>query len=874
MRYAESQAKKPIDISPRRRFPTLIQFSGAFLLLYLLLIGYFAISSEFMGFAIWAVIVIGGLSVFVMYTVHYNRDLLLATEFQNAVFANALATNYLFSIIARRDGSIIFADTGMKTHFPEYSRLRHTSLQDFFALADVSEEHSQAVVESLNSDQRESILFSARMVMDEGKDVASGAIRKDLVFTIDPIARPGNFLLLRARSYSDRRAVRSATSLMAETKMNVVEFEALSKLKGLFHALPLGVLYVDAHGVLQFVNHTVEKWLGYHQGYFAEQQDVSIADVLRDHEAVLLSDSPEQEVYLRHATGQFVSYRMKANVQRVDSNVSSVSAVFYEAEPYVSKKVHVPEPATVSHVPAAETSRVPVAPAVTGETVMADMFADAPLAIVKCDSQGEIKYANQTFDALVKCAASDRPANLLDFVAQGEREAVSKAIGLLCAGKAEKPHVDITFILPNNETVAVSVFAGKEDSQGLTFFYLVDITEQKNLESRFAHSQKMQAVGQLAGGVAHDFNNLLTAMIGFCDLLLIRHPAGDQSFADLMQIKQNANRAANLVRQLLAFSRKQTLQAKNIDITEVLAELSNLIRRLIGENIELKMIHGRDLNMIKADQGQLEQVIINLAVNARDAMMDGGLLTIRSSNVTIDASHPLPRQLSAPAGEDGSIPAGDYVLIEMSDNGTGIPEDILSKIFEPFFSTKEIGSGTGLGLATVYGIIKQTGGYILVGSALGEGTQFHIYFPALSANEVRTAEVEVQEQHAQDLTGRETILLVEDETPVRAFASRALKNKGYTVFEADCAENALELVRDHGSKLDLIVTDVIMPGMNGPTMVEKISVEFPDIKVVFMSGYAEDIFMNNYGSERSFNFLSKPFTLKQLASKVKEILSA
>jgi two-component system cell cycle sensor histidine kinase/response regulator CckA len=379
----------------------------------------------------------------------------------------------------------------------------------------------------------------------------------------------------------------------------------------------------------------------------------------------------------------------------------------------------------------------------------------------------------------------------------------------------------------------------------------------------------MQAVGQLAGGVAHDFNNLLTAMIGFCDLLLMRHPAGDQSFADIMQIKQNANRAANLVRQLLAFSRKQTLQPKMLDITEVMAELSNLIRRLIGENIELNVMHGRNLGHIKADQGQLEQVIINLAVNARDAMKEGGQLTIQSSQLTVDKDNPLRPTLFSPEEEEQIVP-GEYILIEVVDTGSGIPKDILQKVFEPFFSTKEVGAGTGLGLATVYGIIKQTGGYIYVESNEGSGTNFSLFFQKHDPK----PEEEEKEEHvtASDLTGSATILLVEDETPVRTFAARALSNKGYTIIEADCGEQALEIMAEQGKEIELIVSDVIMPGIKGTEMVKQVLPNYPDVKVIFMSGYAEDVFSDSFGDDRTFEFLAKPFTLKALASKVKEVV--
>lgn len=504
----------------------------------------------------------------------------------------------------------------------------------------------------------------------------------------------------------------------------------------------------------------------------------------------------------------------------------------------------------------------------------------SPIAIVTLDKDGNITQGNRAFHALTQQVLASRlPMPFTDLLASTKKNEGELILKKALGGQIPTAMQPFELSLPNGTEPIVSTYFGTlegGDASQQLILHLVDITEQKNLELRFAHSQKMQAVGQLAGGVAHDFNNLLTAMIGFCDLLLMRHPAGDQSFADIMQIKQNANRAANLVRQLLAFSRRQTLQPKVLDLTDVLAELSNLIRRLIGENIELKMIHGRDIGHVRADQGQLEQVLINLAVNARDAMLSGGALTIRTSMTTISRDQPLPRDLIAPAEEDSMIPFGHYVLIEVIDTGCGIPRPILQKIFEPFFSTKAVGSGTGLGLSTVFGIIKQTGGYVYVASKENEGTNFSLFFPAVTAQEAAAANTSEQESIERnisaDLTGNGTILLVEDETPVRIFAARALKNKGYTVLEADCGETAIELMATHGKEVEVIVTDVIMPGMNGPTMIDKITATYPNVKVIFISGYAEDIFVNNYGTERSFNFLAKPFTLKQLASKIKDIL--
>jgi two-component system cell cycle sensor histidine kinase/response regulator CckA len=507
-----------------------------------------------------------------------------------------------------------------------------------------------------------------------------------------------------------------------------------------------------------------------------------------------------------------------------------------------------------------------------------EFIESSPIAIVHIDDSGHILEYNQSFAKLIhEQFPSDTAHNLLHYLSEEDRPRLQQIITDTAAGHQVEPD-NFTIQLP--DALIISVFAYtsliRTPSGGAVIvMHLIDQTEQKNLEERFSHSQKMQAVGQLAGGVAHDFNNLLTAMIGFCDLLLMRHPAGDPSFADIMQIKQNANRAANLVRQLLAFSRRQTLQPKMLNITDVLAELSHLINRLIGDNITMDINHGRALGMVRADQGQLEQVIINLAVNARDAMPNGGELRISSSQRTIEPGFQLPKDMHAPAADEMIVP-GDYVVVEVTDTGTGIPIDIIRNIFEPFFSTKEVGSGTGLGLATCYGIIKQTGGYIYVRSTPGKGTTFCLFFKAFASQEPKEKPDSLQEAHAADLSGKATIMLVEDETPVRIFAARALRNKGYEVLEADSGETALDVFAGHDGPIDMIISDVVMPGMNGPKMIvtleEKFPERMPDIPVVFISGYAEDAFIDSFGPERSFNFLPKPFTLKQLAGKVKEVL--
>ncbi|CAK8163388.1 two-component system, cell cycle sensor histidine kinase and response regulator CckA [Candidatus Xenohaliotis californiensis] len=398
---------------------------------------------------------------------------------------------------------------------------------------------------------------------------------------------------------------------------------------------------------------------------------------------------------------------------------------------------------------------------------------------------------------------------------------------------------------------------------------LVDITEQKNLEMNFIHSQKMQAIGQLSGGIAHDFNNLLTAMIGFCDLLLMRHPKGDSSFADIMQIKQNANRAANLVRQLLALSRKQILKPRVINITEVLMELSHLIRRLIGEDIELSIDHGNGLYNIKVDQGQLEQVLINIIVNARDAMSSSGLMQIKTTNVNINDTNIFLQNYFNPHKSE-KIRCGNYVLIELSDNGVGINTDNMHKIFDPFFSTKNMGMSMGLGLSTAYGIIKQTDGYILVKSTPNRGTTFAILLPEaiegkLSSNNSSST------MNVKDLTGNESILIVEDETAVRTLMANILRNKGYMIKAADSAIEALKIF-DSNCKIDILITDIAMPGMKGTELMMEIRKKNPDVKVILMSGYAANNLNDTEIDGNDFIFLAKPFTFQELGFAVKKLL--
>ena len=468
-----------------------------------------------------------------------------------------------------------------------------------------------------------------------------------------------------------------------------------------------------------------------------------------------------------------------------------------------------------------------------------------------------------------------------DLLAKEDRSDLAAQLSKVVMGTTRGVHLQVRLPGADGRELAASLYAGAVADGGGEItglaLHFIDTTEYKNLEVQFAQSQKIQAVGQLAGGVAHDFNNLLTAMIGFSDLLLERHGAGDPSYPDIMQIRRNADRATDLVRQLLAFSRNQTLEPVELDIAEALADLSNLLGRLLGETIELRLEPGRNLGMVMVDPGQFDQTVINLAVNARDAMPRGGTLTIRTSNVAVEA----PIQRGAEV-----IPIGEYVLIEVLDTGVGIAKENMDRIFEPFFSTKEVGRGTGLGLSTVYGIVRQTGGTILVSSAAGEGTTFSIYLPRHFAPEAEDAAEDAarpilppppihrgEPGPARDLTGSGTVLLVEDEEAVRAFGARALRNKGYTVLEAENGEGALDVInRDNAGPIHLIISDVVMPGMDGHTLIKLVRHELPEVKVILMSGYAEDAISEEIHRDASVHFLPKPFTLKALAGKVKEVM--
>jgi two-component system cell cycle sensor histidine kinase/response regulator CckA len=622
---------------------------------------------------------------------------------------------------------------------------------------------------------------------------------------------------------------------------------------------PIGFFTTDADGFVEKINAPLGKWMGRDPAEVAGSKvhwRALFAETNWPAGGAMLNDGPSKaDTWLSNPTGEPRAARV-VWFNNPDSTEDTPGLMGF----VVDKKA--PSGRTVDGVD-------------VGEATTVDRFLDsAPIGVLTLDGDGRVVHGNAMARAMIGQKVDEHPhlsdlfedqIDLVGFGRWGENDAsaVVRMPGEYhLTGETET--VCQVYVSAIHDDAPKQLTEG-DDAAFLVYF--IDSTEQKSLEIQFAQSQKMQAVGQLAGGVAHDFNNMLTAIIGFCDLLLAKHQAGDPSFADIMQIKQNANRAANLVRQLLAFSRQQTLRPSVLWLPDAISDLKDLLKRLMAENIEIEIKHDRDLGQVKVDQGQLEQAIINLSVNAKDAMLDGGVFSIRTTNISPAEVEELGHAL---------MPPGEYVLIEVSDTGVGIAKADLGKIFEPFFTTKEVGQGTGLGLSMVYGIVKQTGGFIFPESELGRGTTFKIYLPRHhESEEDRAVVVEPDpEVEKRDLTGIGTILLVEDEDAVRAFAARALGTRGYTVLEAPSGEIALEIMEQRGDAIDLLISDVVMPNMDGPTLVKRSRKFCPNAKIIFISGYAEDAFRKNLDSDENFTFLPKPFSLKQLAAKVKETVSA
>ncbi|WP_309084501.1 cell cycle histidine kinase CckA [Chelativorans sp.] len=635
---------------------------------------------------------------------------------------------------------------------------------------------------------------------------------------------------------------------------------------------PAGFFAADADGRITYLNATLAEWLGVDLANFVPGA-LTLSDIIAGDGMALI-----QAVKAEHGTTRNAV---------IDLDLSTMRG---EALP-----VRFMHRVTAMRDGSPGPTRTIVLNRTLGEDASADLrasevrftrfFNSTPMAIASLDHEGRILRTNapflSLFSSVVDRDAVDRRIRLDTVMHERDREAFAQALEKAKQRQADIAPIDT--VLPDNEerhmrfyVNAVADPGGGEGAEEAAIVYAVETTEQKALEAQMAQSQKMQAVGQLAGGIAHDFNNVLTAIIMASDLLLTNHRPSDPSFPDIMNIKQNANRAASLVRQLLAFSRRQTLRPEVLNLTDVLADVRMLLSRLVGNDITLTIEHGRDLWPVKVDIGQFEQVIVNLAVNARDAMPDGGRLSVRTRNVTAAECAEYTYRELQPA---------DYVVVEVEDTGTGIPPEVQKKIFEPFFTTKEVGKGTGLGLSMVYGIVKQTGGFIYCDSEVGKGTVFRIFLPRHVPSAAEAAQAEAaaaaaangageqkQREANRDLSGSARVLLVEDEDAVRMGSVRALTSRGYEVHEASSGTEALEIFHALEGKVDIVVSDVVMPEMDGPTLLRELRKEQPNIKFIFVSGYAEDAFAKNLPSDAIFGFLPKPFSLRQLATTVKEML--
>ena len=654
--------------------------------------------------------------------------------------------------------------------------------------------------------------------------------------TAQPVAGHAGYIHWRIDNVTDKH---TADRTVNEEREKLIDFTDNA---------PVGFFSLDENGGFIFANATFARWLGVDLTHLLEQAHFHTY-ILNPPKDVAPYDLTEKggekqiaEIEMKGAAGKIFLASVNQSIMHNEDGSVRTRAVVHDL---TSER---------------EMRRALKA----SEDRFRRFYEEAPLGIVLVNENGLVADCNNEFARMMGKTIADLENKHFKLLITDEyRDAVLSAMKEMQGGQPMAESMEVTLYGAADQTVTAQLHARRFSDGGSTVLHFIDITEKKSLEAQFVQSQKMQAIGQLAGGIAHDFNNLLTAMIGFCDLLLLRHKPGDPSFGDIMQIKQNSNRAANLVRQLLAFSRQQTLRQRVHDVTDILIELSHLMRRLIGANIELEMIHGSDLGLVKVDEGQMEQVLINLAVNARDAMNSGGKLTVETENFTNEDAREVMQE---------EMPPGHWVLIKVSDTGCGISKENMEHILEPFFTTKGVGEGTGLGLATVYGIIRQSGGFLDIDSEVGQGTSFSIYLPRTNdVNEDEDDDVPVEAMQAKDLTGTECILLVEDEAAVRTFSQRALANKGYDVLCAENGDMALGLFEQEGQKsIDLLITDVVMPGMDGPTLAQRIRQHNPNLKIIFMSGYTEDKLKDHMG--KNIYFLPKPFTLKVLAAKVKDVL--
>jgi len=694
---------------------------------------------------------------------------------------------------------------------------------------------------------------------------------------------PARWLRMRVRPLGEsgrdaRTAVWSVADVTRDRDRNETAFQGLQHAIDYLDHAPAGFFSVDASGHIGYLNATLAGWLDYDLAQIGAA-GLRLVDIVPGDSAALLTTFSAEpgavktetlDLDLKTRGGKTLPVRLYHKV-----------AFAADGMPGASR--------TLVLNRARDDGTDPQRAA---EVQFIRFFHNTPLAIATVDRTGRIVRTNalaaRMFQGILKGEAQGR--SIRNVVNPGERSAIDAAIAKAASGQGDIAPLDAVLVGEVGKGTRDAIVVESErwarfyvtpiaDAQGdheAAIVYALDTTEQRILEHRYNQAQKMESVGELAGGLAHDFNNFLSAIILAADFLLTTHRATDASVPDIMQIKNTANRAAAVVQQLLAFARKQTLRPQVLDLDDALSEFSIMLRRMIGEKVSLEVVRSRDLWPVKVDTTSFQQVIVNLAVNAGHAMPDGGRLTIRTANVSTERSRRFKYK---------GMPAADYVLVEVCDTGTGIAPEIMDKIFLPFFSTKEVGKGTGLGLATVYGIIKQTGGFVYPESEVGRGTTFRIFLPPFVAgvadaagaapaaiNGAPVAE-EARLAPAADDTGQGTILLVEDEKDLRILNARGLTSRGYTVLQAGNGLEAIEVLEHHDGNIDLVVSDVVMPEMDGPSLLKELRRRRPELKIIFVSGYAEEAFANNK-PEGQHAFLAKPFSLKTLIATVKETMAS
>ena len=744
-------------------------------------------------------------------------------------------------------------------------------------------------IEAILSRHRESAeaVYRLTNAMRDGKDGQEEFRMSQPLSAAQDSTETGHWYRLRGRPVasgdkSDKNSMLMAWQLSdishERTEQEMVFKELQNAINYLDHA-PVGFFSAGRDGEIVYLNATLADWLGIDLTSFLPGK-VMLRDLVAG-AGMALVESVQAEPGLNR-TAQLDLDLLKSNGQSLPVRLVHRVSATRDGSPGESRTI----------VISREEGSSGVHDAASAEMRFTRFFNNTPMAIASVDGEGKILRTNgpflQMFSGLVTRDDMERGSLFETVLREDDRKGFQAALRQAADKQGDISPIDSRRADDEERHFRFYVNAviehSEEAPEETAIIYAVETTEQKALEAQMAQTQKMNAVGTLAGGIAHDFNNVLTAILLSADHLLMSLRPADSSFADLIEIKRNANRAAVLVRQLLAFSRKQTMRPTVLSMTDVIGDLRMLVDRLIGTNVKLELEFGRDLWPVKTDLGQFEQVLINLAVNARDAMPEGGTITVRTRNVEAEEVARLNHR---------GMEVADYVLVELADAGTGIAQDVMEKIFEPFFTTKDVGKGTGLGLSMVYGIVKQSGGYIYPESEVGKGTTFRIYLPRHVEDEAEKAAAVAEAEAAagraaaegapakpasdgpEDLTGGSAVvLLVEDEEAVRRGGKRMLEARGYEVHEAGTGVEALEVLAELEGKVDIVVSDVVMPEMDGPTLLVELRKDYPDMKFIFVSGYAEDAFARNLPADAKFGFLAKPFSLKQLATSVREMLDA